>query len=606
MSKKKSSFVIIAFITFFIIGGKSNAQDQGSISFQNRLKDILSNFNNFRFSSVSFYEINDKQVRSLKEIIKKKIDMEEEADTPESQLGTNQNVMDSARTTELVNEIRRLIAAGKRSLPDVRKAFNGDVDEFEHLEDYNANDVELKIAFQLAQGNRGPKSDIYQMFLVTTTVQDPVNPPSIIALILCKERVDKDEYEQWLIPYYNQVIGNSVANEKNVLTEPELMNFIIDEESDETKTTNLYDKLILEFRQGNCQLITQEVRGIGSELKFIKSYGKTTSMIINENDISDMDIEKFIRISDAQPNDYQKNNELIISDDLLSWKKYTVQYYEDEEGNRYPISAANTNLPNYGAELKYGMDEINYPSFWTNRMSLRAIWDNIKVGVILPTSGWSMLSEDLYNIDRTFTYAGLGVSANIDFPIKIIPSSGIFNFTGSYVFGDAKEATYKNRQDVIDEGTYHYDAKSSFYNDYLVRYTGQFHYTFGIAIDEGYLMRFGIGATLYGMETWHDFEEENSDGEMVWNYKKSESETIGGMSMKAEFMVTNVTTPFGASLQYFDESLSANAWLQIPVVTDAFFVRVDVKGYVAAFKDEPRVWEKESMFMPNLRLIFNF
>jgi len=90
----------------------------------------------------------------------------------------------------------------------------------------------------------------------------------------------------------------------------------------------------------------------------------------------------------------------------------------------------------------------------------------------------------------------------MDFPIKVIPQSGVFSLSGSYVFGDAKEPSYKNRHNYYDTiGGFYYNDDDLFFNDYLVRYTGQFHYTFGISIDESYQLRFGIGATLYGAET---------------------------------------------------------------------------------------------------------
>ncbi len=436
MLKKKSNFVILAMIAAMFAMTSSVAKSQESVSFQNKLKSILNNFNNFRFSSVDFYEINDKQVRSLKEIIKKRMDFEEEEEKPEA---INQDVMDPERLNMLVDEIKKLMASGERTLPGIRRAFNGEKDGYEYLEDLEVNDVELRLAFQQAQGNRGPKTDIYKMFLVTTPVKDVSNPPDIISLVLCKQRVDKEEYEEYLIAYYNQVIGNSISNEKNVLTYPELMNFIIEDDADQTKTTNLYDKLIVEFRQGNCQLITPEVRGIGGEISFVKTYGKTTSMISNENDITSADISKFIRISDGQPTDYIKDNEIIISPDLISYKKYNTQYYEyeDEEGKiqMMPYSNANSNLPSYGAEVRYGIDEVNYPSFWSERMSIRAIWDNVKCGFILPTSGWASLSKDLFDVDRSMTHAGFGVTFNADFPIKVIPQSGVFSLGASYVFG---------------------------------------------------------------------------------------------------------------------------------------------------------------------------
>ena len=605
---KKRKIVFSAFIMAILVGINCCPVKAQEITLQNKLKLMLSNFNNVRFSSVSYYELNDRQVRSLKEIIKRKLDIGDEVVEESSSFNSQQqDVMDSARTQLLVDEIRKLMANRVRTFPEVRRAFDGDRDGFEYLEDYNANDIELRLAFQMAQPRVATKADIYRMFLITTPVYEQGTVPDIVALILCKERIDKDEYESYLINFYNTVLGNSLASEKNILTYPELMNFIIEEESDETKTTNLYDKLIVEFRQGNFQQITQEVRGIGTELKFVNTYGKTSSMIMNENNITNQDIGQFIRVSEGQPFDYTKSNELVLSYDLISYKRYQMDYYEDEEGKLVAYSyATNANLPSIGLELKYGLDEIGYPSIWSDRMMLRAIWDNAKLGVVLPSSGWSSLSEDLFDLDRKMTYAGVGVSGTLDFPMRIIPQSGIFSLSGSYVFGDAQEAKYKNRRQRYEEHGFSYDPDSPLDNDYLIRYTGQLHYTFGFTIDGSYLLRFGLGATIYGAEKWHDVLD-TVDFEPTYNMKKANHETIGSISMKFEFMSTDVSTPFGASLQYFDETIFASAWLQIPIVRESFFLRVEGRAFSAAFRETIRPWENKGIvFLPSARLIFNF
>jgi len=607
---EKRNLILAALIAIVLVATTTNtANAQESISFQNKLKSMLSNFNNIRFSSIAYYEINDRQVRSLKEVIKKKLDIDEDV-VEES--GVNQDVgIDPAQVERLVNEVRRLMQNGLRSFPQVRRAFNGEIDGFEHLEDEVLTEPQLRMIFQMAQPTQRARADIYRMFLLTMPQTNPNEVPEIIALILCKQRVDKHEYEAYLIQFYNEVIGNSLSSERNILTHTELINFIIeDDDGYETKTTNLYEKLQLLFRQGNCQLITPEVRGIGTELKFVNHYGKSTSMISNENNITSRDISRFIRISDGQPFDYFKPNELIISPDYISFRKYEMEYWEDEEGNMVPsYFAANENLPNIGAEIKFGLDEISYPSFWSERMMVRAIWDNAKLGIVLPTSGWSSLSKDLFSIDRRFTHAGVGLSGALDLPIKIIPQSGIFNFSGSYVFGDAVAASYKDRKKYYEDNGFpaEHNPDDLFFNDYLIRFTAQSHYTFGFTIDETYLLRIGIGATVYGAENWHDKQETNDDMEDVISFVKGDSETIGGISMKLEFMSRDISTPFGGSLQYFDESLFTNVWLQIPVVKDTFYLKVEAKGFIPAFKNVPHPWEnKGAVIIPTARLIFNF
>ena len=607
---KKRNLIFTAIITVILAAMPANTVEaQESLSFQNRLKSMLSNFNNIRFSSVAYYEINDRQVRQLKEVIRARLDMNDDV---VEETGIQQDVMDPARADTLVNEMRRLIANGYRTLPQVRRAFNGEIDGFEHLEDYDIRENELRIVFQMAQPTQRTRADIHRMFLLTMPPTSPHEVPDIIALVLCMQRVDKEEYEAYLIRFYNEVLGNSLANERNVLTRTELMNFIIEEDQDDefgTRATNLYEKLQILYRQGNCKLITSEVRGIGTELRFANHFGRSSSMIANENDITSRDVGRFIRISDGQPTDYFKPHELIVSPDYISFRKYAVEYWEDEEGNLIPsYFATNENLPTIGAEIKFGLDEIGYPSLWSERMMVRAIWDNARFGIVLPTSGWASVSESLFNVERRFTHAGVGLSGALDIPIKIIPQSGVFSFSGSYVFGDAKEASYKDRKKYyLDNGfpSVH-NPDDLFFNDHLIRYTAQAHYTFGFSIDESYLFRLGVGATIYGAETWWDRQEFNEDADEVINFIKGNTETVGGISLKLEFMSRDVTTPYGASMQYFDESIFANAWLQVPIVRDMMFLKLEVKGFAAAFKDVLHPWENKGVFIPTARLIFNF
>jgi hypothetical protein len=619
--KKKLIFsAVIALAAYILCGASANAQDATSmqnLSFQNNLKSILGTFTNVRFSSVSYYEINDRRVNSLKKYILKK---EEAAVQPSAPGQQNTPSEKSPRHDTLVSEMKKLLALHPEiySLSKAQEAFNyGDVSGFEYLTDFNADNNELATAYAEATAITDVvQTDIYKMYLITMQPESTDGDvPEIIALVYCTEPVDKQEYELMLIDYYNKAIGNSLSG-GDFLTYPELVNFTIEDSTGEnTATTNLYDKLVVEFRQGNCIPVTAEVRGIGTELQFVKNYGKSKDVISNENDIQDRDVQSFLRISEGQPFDYTKPNEIVVGPDLISYKRYEVQYYDylDSNGNTVsePYGNSNDNLPKYGAEIKFGMDEINYPSFYSDRMMLRAVWDNIRLGVVLPTSGWSSLSEDLFSVDRRLTHASVGVSGAADFPIKVIPNSGIFSVSGSYVFGDASEPSSKNRGAYYEENGFptDYSDTDNKFNDYLIRYTAQLHYTFGFAIDESYLLRFGVGATVYGAERWRDYQDTNTldeNDEYVVNYQKAESETIGGISLKADFMSRDIATPFGATLQYFDESLYGDIWLQVPIVQNTFFARIDVQGYVAAFKNNLHPWEDKGVFMPSLRLIFNF
>jgi hypothetical protein len=139
----------------------------------------------------------------------------------------------------------------------------------------------------------------------------------------------------------------------------------------------------------------------------------------------------------------------------------------------------------------------------------------------------------------------------------------------------------------------------------MIRANAQVHYTFAVSIDADYLMRFGIGASMYNVEKWtFDKHPDILKKEIIM--KKADDESILGISGRFEFMARNIVTPYGASIQYFDEALMANLWLQIPVVENTVYVRLDAKGYFTAFRNEAHPWENKSVFTPMGRLILNF
>jgi hypothetical protein len=353
-------------------------------------------------------------------------------------------------------------------------------------------------------------------------------------------------------------------------------------------------------------------RGIGTDIRYLgKEYG-VSQPLISDNRVSSRDIQLYKRISAGQPERYMgKNNILTVSPDLIRWTQYEVQYKRKRDGSIETDSlgnkildtrrASNDYLPDFGLELKYGIDGINYPSFWSNRLAMSAIWKNVKFGLILPTDGWSSFSEDVFSQQRTMTYAGVGVAGTLDFPFAIIPRSDVFQLQFGYVFGDAEPGNGNSGFDT-NPLTFQRDPLR---NDYLMRFNAQLLYTFGISVDEDYYMRFSIGGAGYSMERWGYEIEENVDRPKV-HLQERDNEFVGGLSGKLEFMTTNNTTPFGGSIQYFDESLQFGGWVQVPVVENTFSVRLEANGYAVAFRKSPRPWEVNSLLVPMARLIYVF
>lgn len=375
---------------------------------------------------------------------------------------------------------------------------------------------------------------------------------------------------------------------------------------------NLYDLTYAYLIQGNFENETMAARGIGTDVRYLGKEFGVSQPLIADNRVGSKDIQMYKRISEGQPERYMgKDNIITVSPDLIKWVQYEPQFARkrdgsiatDSLGNKIldPRRATNDYLPNFGVELKYGIDGISYPSFWSNRLALSAIWKNVKFGFILPTDGWSSFSEDVFNQQRTMTYAGVGLSGTLDFPFAIIPRSDVFQVKFGYVFGDA-ESGINNKGFDTNPLTF---QRSETRNDYLMRFNAQVHYTFGISIDEDYFMRFSVGGSGYTMEKWGYELEENVERPKV-NLKERNSEFVGGISGKLEFMTTKNTTPFGGSIQYFDESLQFGGWVQVPVVDNTFSIRLEANGYAVAFRKDPRPWEVNSLIVPMVRLIYVF
>ncbi len=423
---------------------------------------------------------------------------------------------------------------------------------------------------------------------MTTRAKKGRLPDVIIAMIVSKN------------PSSNLEKNLKRVNLGDIYTIDELKEFDLDSTF---SARNMYELCKNALIQQNVENKTLEMQGLGNPYWFApRVYGKTVSLVSDDNNMTSYDIQKFMKISEKEPDDLGlKQNQLIISPDLISWKMYRKPTTWD--GDVEIIDSAgnsNADLPVLGFALKYGIDDINYPSLWSERMTAYAMWQSVKLGVILPTDGWSSIQTDLYEIDRNLTYGGVGIAGEFDFPILVIPKSGLFHFSFGYVFGDAKEASYKNRK--LDTNYVYADGD----DDYLIRYNAQLHYTFGVAIDESYLLRFGIGGTIYGAEKWHNRTDRDANGTKIIEYKKDGIETVGGISGKIEFLATNATTPFGASLQYFDEGIAGDIWLQIPIIQNALALRLSAAGFSPMFRNQRHGWEKGGYFIPMARLIVDF
>lgn len=575
---KKTLIVVTSLIVAFLFSSIEVYSQGGDESFRVRLESILTNFKNYRFSEVSVYKIKD--IKDIRNAIKAK----EEAEGfggEESQGGGE--IPDCVKNADkaIANFVENATREGQ-SISQVRRDMLGRGMSIP---------ADLDCIFTYYDRKQiGVQKQLKNAYVVTTHMfPGQIEPTFIIGMIVTTE----DE------EFIDKNIGT--ANPNNVYTYPELKNFELSQSTFRANT--MYDLILNAFRQSNIENKSLEAKGIGTGLIYgPMKYGVSSSLINNKYDISAQDVQRFLQVSEGQPNEMRLvTNEITLSPDLIRYAKYPliVETYEDGTSDTLNF-VTNSNLPKYGAELRYGIDEIGYPSLWSERMTLSALWQGTKLGVILPNNGWASLTKDAFNLDRKLTYGGVGVSSSLDFPVLVMPATGVFQIKVGYIFGDAKPADYKNRNTNPDE--FVYDGN----DDYLIRANASILYTFGIAIDEDYILRFGLGGTIYAAERWNYQLYENEFREKELKYFEYGSETIGGITGKLDFMAKGLSTPFGASLQYFDEGLYTNVWLQIPVVTNKAYVRLDAKGFFKAFAESPRAWENESIFIPMARIILNF
>jgi hypothetical protein len=633
-----------------LVWGQMTNSDQ---AYKNKLESILSSFKNYRYSNVSIYELDRTSIGDLRKYdkalqgaalggeaggafdeasIKQKFRDNQDLKDAGGHYGEQQYdfIKDQARSQEPKNAILQAMSNNKgwafANMADIDAVYN-------YWKNADAGQKKLEAVYVLTQRANNENID--------PTLGVPV-PEYIVSAMFVYTKEDA----------VSSLDGLSI---RDIYTEPELHDVLEPSYAKILKDTTVYDHIYKFFQQGNAKDVTLEAQGIGTTIKYVAQRAGQSSNI--ETGVGYLDKQAMMRISEGQPLEMKmKKNEVIVAPDVLSWKRYDYTKYDEEaalaikereEGlalakqdyatakeklaadpnNRtlkrafdiasdeleYQMSNASTNTtvnnlapPVIGFEMKYGIEEIGYPSLWSERMTTRAVWNGVKLGAILPTNGWSgVFTEDMFDIERKLTHTeGAGVSAAFDFAIPVIPESGVFQLNASYVAGDAKAAKYNdNHRDMFKNGVDNSGNPVNFdVNDYVIRYTAQLFYTFAMAIDEEYKLRFGLGATIYGAEEWNNIKD-YSTNELT--YAKRADETVGNVAMKMDFMATGSSTPWGATVQYFDSGIYGDIWMQVPVVDNTFSIRLDAKGFFKAF-DDPHPWENESVFMPSVRFIMFF
>jgi len=150
---------------------------------------------------------------------------------------------------------------------------------------------------------------------------------------------------------------------------------------------------------------------------------------------------------------------------------------------------------------------------------------------------------------------------------------------------------------------------------YLVRYAVQGYYSFGFYVDAAarHLFRLKIGGTAYGVDGFvrsYDttFVPTGDVSETPTKLYKAQSFNMGSISGKVEYMKVGQAIPWGASLQYLDESILADIWIQF-AITPRLDLKFDGKYFTPLEKEKRLIthpWENPNLIVPAVSLKYHF
>jgi hypothetical protein len=369
-----------------------------------------------------------------------------------------------------------------------------------------------------------------------------------------------------------------------------------------TAADNLYEYIKTLIKQNPADKISTIRPNQSVQMKINKD---VVTKMINEDDVS-----QYLMITEGEPHKAidgakQFSDEIVIgAADLFSWRHY------DNE----PVQGEPTNLPKYGIEMRFGNDDVGYPSLWSERVAVNALWDANKLGVILPTPLWAPVLMPYFKSGSdpsrfTTLSNGIGLNGMFDFPFKLIERSGVFNVSGSVMLGN--NIRYNDQGPFANPFETGVPDSLRIRKSFLMRWHGLLNYTFSIGINDpdkedlGYNLRFRIGAAAYQMEQWipqalgQDLSVET--GDRVATYLKL------GPFFRIEYMSYGLSAPFGAYIQYFDGAGTGMVWLQVPISDTGFLtaIRLDGRIFVPIIRG-PYEWESSLVAVPSLRFIFRW
>jgi hypothetical protein len=447
---------------------------------------------------------------------------------------------------------------------------------------------------------------IGKVFIVTEKYQDGTEPVIIGAVA-----INALPTAQAADP---EAIKNALNSPKEVLDANELRSFKTQETEqstdpnnpgevhingsiENTTYTNMYDYLKALIKQ-NPQDKVSQIRP--TQTVAMKINKEVVTKMLSEDNVAD-----YLYITDGEPHKARNlDNEKTFTDeitiglaDYFSWR-----HYESAE----EIQGEPTGLPKYGIEMRAGLEDLGYPSLWSERWTVNALWGAQKLGVVLPTSLWSDRVTPIFTT-RRMTYGLPGINASFDFPFKLIERSGVFNLSGSYLFGSDNV--------VRTERLVGYDTmRVQPITDYFIRGHFQGNYTFAIGINDPdreeqvYYIRFKLGAAGYLVQSASTTLSRNEGPATYTSGDLGRQQFFADFLARIEYMATGLSAPWGAYVQYFGGALSGQAWLQVPISDTGFLTAIRLDGKIfAPVTRAPHPWEvSQVVIMPSVRFVFRW
>ncbi len=298
------------------------------------------------------------------------------------------------------------------------------------------------------------------------------------------------------------------------------------------------------------------------------------------------------------PNTGEYPYEFSVGNDVIASFR---AYKKNAEGKVIPE-------PKWGVELKNNFDEINYPSIWGGRMTLNAILEDVKLGAVLPQPlrfGDSTIATSGIGSYQQKIIGGYGLVFSGDFSAPLIDNSGLFNVYATYTFSEVgtDNMALQTFRMVNNEKVIETPGETA----YLIRWALQTYYSFGFFLDAEakYLFRLKLGGTAYGVDDFVREQDLNPRGEQdAPVFAKSFSQTKAGVSGKIEFMKSGINTPYGMGVQYFDQSVLTNFWIQF-FPNQRWDVKLEGKYFVPMLRDA-YAWENESLVVPSVSVKYHF